>query len=105
MALTISNVLQCPKPHLSQINCFKGKSASNVSSSRVRFPRRHVQKLKVICTAASPSGSSSPDGDSNPYEVLGVSPVEGFDTIKTAYSRKRKEAERRGDEATANRVS
>ncbi|KAF9605649.1 hypothetical protein IFM89_017992 [Coptis chinensis] len=71
----------------------------------IMFPRRHVQKLKVVCTAASPSGSSSPDGDSNPYEVLGVSPIEGFDMIKTAYSRKRKEAERRGDEAIANRVS
>ncbi|KNA19877.1 hypothetical protein SOVF_057390, partial [Spinacia oleracea] len=33
--------------------------------------------------------------------VLGVSPVEGFDMIKAAYTKKRKDAERRGDEATA----
>lgn len=37
-------------------------------------------------------------------KVLGVSPVEGFDMIKAAYTRKRKEAEKRGDEATAAEV-
>lgn len=33
--------------------------------------------------------------------MLGVSPIEGFDMIKAAYTKKRKDAERRGDEATA----
>ncbi|KAL5731521.1 Protein CHLOROPLAST J-LIKE DOMAIN 1 [Ranunculus cassubicifolius] len=52
----------------------------------------------------SSAGSSSPDSDINPYEVLGVNPLESFDKIKTAYSRKSKDAERRGDEATLNRL-
>ena len=38
------------------------------------------------------------------FQVLGVSPIEGFDSIKVKYARKRKEAERQGDEATAARV-
>lgn len=38
------------------------------------------------------------------HKVLGVSPIEGFDMIKAAYTRKRKEAEKRGDEATAAEV-
>lgn len=37
-------------------------------------------------------------------QVLGVSPIEGFDAIKAKYTRKRKDAENRGDEATAARV-
>lgn len=34
-------------------------------------------------------------------QVLGVNPIEGFDMVKAAYTRKRRDAERRGDEATA----
>ena len=37
-------------------------------------------------------------------KVLGVSPIEGFDAIKAKYTRKRKDAENTGDEATAARV-
>lgn len=37
-------------------------------------------------------------------QVLGVSPIEGFDMIKAAYTKKRKDAERRGDEAAASQV-
>lgn len=33
-----------------------------------------------------------------------MSPIEGFDMIKAAYAKKRKDAERRGDEATVSRV-
>lgn len=33
-----------------------------------------------------------------------MSPIEGFDMVKTAYTKKRKEAERIGDEATAAQV-
>lgn len=38
-------------------------------------------------------------------KVLGVSPIEGFDSIKMKYARKLKEAERSGDEPTAAKVS
>lgn len=62
------------------------------------------QSRRIIYAAASAAGSSTPDSDLNPYEVLGVSPIEGFDMIKAAYTRKRKEAERKGDEATAARL-
>ena len=37
-------------------------------------------------------------------QVLGVRSIEGFEMIKAAYNKKRKEAERAGDEATAARV-
>lgn len=36
--------------------------------------------------------------------MLGVSSIEGFDMIKASYTRKLKDAQRRGDEALANRV-
>lgn len=41
---------------------------------------------------------------SNNPQVLGVSPIEGFDMIKAAYTKKHKEAVRSGDQATAARV-
>ncbi|KAF8388235.1 hypothetical protein HHK36_026901 [Tetracentron sinense] len=73
-------------------------------SGKQRFSRILLQNNRMLCTAASAAGSSSSDSDANPYEVLGVSPIEGFDMIKAAYTRKRKEAERRGDEAFAARL-
>lgn len=54
----------------------------------------------MACAASSAAGSSSSYDDSNPYEVLGVSPILGFDKVKSAYERKRKEAEMIDDEAT-----
>ncbi|GMI79571.1 Chloroplast J-like domain 1 [Hibiscus trionum] len=103
MALTISNVLHCPKPRISPPNSIQNSSISNLSSSYLRFPRRFsFPKNKfVICAASSAAGSSNPDSDLNPYEVLGVSPIEGFEKVKQVYTRKRKEADKRGDEATA----
>ena len=35
------------------------------------------------------------------FQVLGVSPIEGFEKVKQVYTRKSKEADKRGDEATA----
>ena len=37
-------------------------------------------------------------------QVLGVSPFESFDKIKVAFTRKQKDAEKRGDDATLSRV-
>jgi hypothetical protein len=37
-------------------------------------------------------------------QVLGVSPLEKFDTIKATYRRKHKDAERQGNEAAMARV-
>ncbi|KAG9146610.1 hypothetical protein Leryth_014631, partial [Lithospermum erythrorhizon] len=50
--------------------------------------------------ASSAAGSSSFDNDFNPYEVIGVNPIQGFEKVKSAYAKKRKEAERSGDEVT-----
>ncbi|TKY61340.1 DNA/RNA polymerase [Spatholobus suberectus] len=97
MALGISNILHCPKLSFN----FRPK----VSTS-LRFPQTAVWsgRRRIICAAASAAGSSNPDGDFNPYEVLGVSPIEKFDMIKAAYAKKKKEAEMNGDEATASRL-
>ncbi|KAL5061173.1 hypothetical protein RYX36_032777 [Vicia faba] len=92
MALTISNILHCPKLNSSR-NHFRPQF-----STSLRFPR------KIICASASAAGSSNPNSEVNPYEVLGVSPIEKFDTIKAAYTKKKKEAENNGDEETASRL-
>ncbi|KAK7817514.1 hypothetical protein CFP56_042791 [Quercus suber] len=70
-----------------------------------RVPRTILRNNgRVIYAAASAAGSSNPGSDLNPYEVLGVRPIEGFEKIKTVYTKKRREAERAGDEATAARL-
>ncbi|KAF4357910.1 hypothetical protein F8388_005391 [Cannabis sativa] len=106
MALAISNSLRCPNPklHLPRRNPTPNASLSTFPSSFLRFQRTLTWKGRVVCSAASAAGSSSPDSDLNPYEVLGVNPIEGFDTIKAKYKRKLKDAESRGDEATAARL-
>ncbi|GMP68111.1 hypothetical protein CsSME_00027835 [Camellia sinensis var. sinensis] len=105
MALAISNVLQCPNSQFSRKNFSLKGSVSSFSSSVVRFRRTSPQDKRVICASSSAAGSSGSDSDFNPYQVLGVSPIEGFDVIKAAYTRKHKDAERRGDEVTAAQVS
>ncbi|KAK9137934.1 hypothetical protein Sjap_008528 [Stephania japonica] len=103
MATSLSNAFKCPNLFSSRKNlCFKlHTSIANFPSHSRRYPKMISGKYRVICAAASAAGSSSnPDSHINPYEILGVNPVEGFDMIKAAYKRKRKEAERRGDEAT-----
>jgi hypothetical protein len=38
------------------------------------------------------------------FQVLGVNPIEGFDMVKAAYAKKRKEAQVEGDEVAAAQV-
>ncbi|CAA7407624.1 unnamed protein product [Spirodela intermedia] len=62
---------------------------------------------RMVCSASSAAGSTGSSGseiDENPYEVLGVNPIEGFDMMKAAYKRRRKDAESRGDEASVARL-
>ncbi|CAD5197072.1 unnamed protein product [Musa acuminata subsp. malaccensis] len=68
-------------------------------SSFARLFRKPSSKFRIVCMASSAAGSPYDSGDENPYGVLGVSSIEGFDMVKAAYTRKRKDAERRGDEA------
>lgn len=58
----------------------------------------------MVCKATSAAGSPHTNSDENPYEVLGVSPIAGFDNMKAAYTRRRKDAERRGDEASVSKL-
>ncbi|XP_059665763.1 protein CHLOROPLAST J-LIKE DOMAIN 1, chloroplastic isoform X2 [Cornus florida] len=98
---TISISLQCPNAQFSPKICIFKRPVTTFPSSIVRFPRTSSLSRRVVCAASSAAGSSSSDSNFNPYEVLGVSPIEGFDMVKAAYARKRKDAERRGDEVTA----
>ncbi|KAL9416796.1 hypothetical protein AB3S75_039896 [Citrus x aurantiifolia] len=104
MAMTVSNVFHCPNPEVSLRNFNSRASISRFPPSFVRFPRAVSWDRSVTCAAASATGSSNSDSELNPYEVLGVNPIEGFDMVKAAYAKKRKEAERNNDEATAARL-
>ncbi|KAI9186371.1 hypothetical protein LWI28_016582 [Acer negundo] len=71
-----------------------------VMEDAMKFPRSISWNRRVIiCATASAAGSSNQDSELNPYEVLGVSPIDGFDVVKASYTKKRKEAERNNDEA------
>ncbi|KAL2942597.1 Acetylornithine aminotransferase [Bienertia sinuspersici] len=108
MAIATSNAFShCPILNFSRNNHFPIKFSLSFllppsSFSSLRFLKITPKNTRrIICSAASAAGSSTSDSDLNPYEVLGVSPFEGFDMIKAAYTKKRKDAERRGDEDTA----
>ena len=60
---------------------------------------------KIVCTIASSAGGSTAGNDENPYKVLGVSPIKRFDLIKASYTKKYKNAERRGDNAAMAQLS
>ncbi|KDP23709.1 hypothetical protein JCGZ_23542 [Jatropha curcas] len=102
MALAISYVFNCAKPQIALRNCNLKHSLSIFAPTIIRFSRSVPENKRLVCVAASAAGSSSPDSDLNPYEVLGVSPFEGFDKVKAAYTKKLKEAESIGDEVTAS---
>ncbi|GJP51268.1 hypothetical protein CLOM_g10441 [Closterium sp. NIES-68] len=67
------------------------RSRSSVSNSH---------RLRVTCNAAKPGSQPAED----PYQVLGVRPLDSFDAIKVAHRRKLKEAEGKGDEAEIERI-
>ncbi|KAF7817797.1 Protein CHAPERONE-LIKE PROTEIN OF POR1-like [Senna tora] len=101
--LPTRSLLYCPNFRFSQKNV--RPKVLEPSLSFIRFSKINATSdRRVISAAASAAGSSNSDGDINPYEVLGVSAIEGFDMIKAAYTKKRKEAERSGDEAAAARL-
>ncbi|KAK6136083.1 hypothetical protein DH2020_030188 [Rehmannia glutinosa] len=97
MALSI---IQCPKTSkFPPNNYFPKASSPPLRPTSLRFSRlQPLSGNRVVCAAFSAAGSSGANSDVNPYEVLGVNPVEGFDMVKAAYTKKRKDAERRGDE-------
>ncbi|KAL9225509.1 hypothetical protein vseg_001424 [Gypsophila vaccaria] len=88
---------QFPKFSVISFNSF-----SAVGNVGVKCMARNGRRTVVFAAAASSSSSSSSNAEYNPYEVLGVNPIESFDMIKAAYTKRRKDAERRGDEATVS---
>ncbi|CAM6113011.1 unnamed protein product [Calypogeia fissa] len=63
------------------------------------------RSLKISCSAAGGAASNPPAGsDESPYQVLGVTPFEKFDNIKAVYTRRHRDAEKRGDEAAMARL-
>ncbi|CAI5972810.1 unnamed protein product [Closterium sp. NIES-65] len=67
------------------------RSQSSVSGSN---------RLRITCNAASPGAQPAED----PYQVLGVRPLDSFDAIKLAHRKKLRDAEGKGDEAEIERI-
>ncbi|XP_073019808.1 protein CHLOROPLAST J-LIKE DOMAIN 1, chloroplastic-like [Primulina eburnea] len=75
------------------------------STSFLRIPVIYpVSGKGVVCAAFSAAGSAGANSDFNPYEIIGVNPLEGFDMVKAAYTKRLKDANRRGDDDTAARL-
>ncbi|KAH7691123.1 Protein CHAPERONE-LIKE PROTEIN OF POR1-like protein [Dioscorea alata] len=105
MATATANAFFCTAPRVRFCRSLLPSRPFLVSVRVCRFSRvSSRQQLSMVCRASSAAGNPYADNDDNPYEVLGVSPIAGFDMMKTAYQRKRKEAEKRGDEATVARL-
>ncbi|XP_020095000.1 uncharacterized protein LOC109714714 isoform X1 [Ananas comosus] len=112
---TISTTFHGPKLCASRRSRFSGAAILTppaVSSLRflLKFDVRRISSVRtrrlyrLVCMATSAAGSPHTGSDENPYEVLGVSPIAGFDMMKAAYTRRRKDAERRGDEEYAAKL-
>nr|CAD1836174.1 unnamed protein product [Ananas comosus var. bracteatus] len=103
---TISTTFHGPKLCASRRSRFSGAAILTppaVSSLRISSVRTR-RLYPLVCMATSAAGSPHTGSDENPYEVLGVSPIAGFDMMKAAYTRRRKDAERRGDEEYAAKL-
>ncbi|KAL5220420.1 hypothetical protein ABZP36_025133 [Zizania latifolia] len=62
------------------------------SAARRRF------LVVVAADAAAAAGGAEFSDEENPYEILGITPLDSFDHMKLAYKRKHKEAEETGDD-------
>ncbi|XP_019424436.1 PREDICTED: uncharacterized protein LOC109333408 [Lupinus angustifolius] len=110
MSLPISNFLNCPNlltfpPKFTSSSFLRLPKTVSTTTVAWRNDDRRKMKMMICNASASAAGTSNPDdADFNPYQVLGVNPIEKFDAIKAKYAKKRKEAEINGDEATASRL-
>ncbi|KAJ4834153.1 hypothetical protein Tsubulata_008128 [Turnera subulata] len=101
MALAFSNTFTCPNAQIPRRNFSFKRPILQSPPPSVRFPKRVLWNRMVVSASAWAAGDSRPDEELNPYEVLGVDPFAEFKTVKVAYMKKRKEAEREGDKTTA----
>lgn len=60
--------------------------------------RRRRGAVVVAADAAAAAGSAEFGDEENPYELLGIRPLDSFDHMKMAYKKKRKDAEETGDD-------
>ncbi|KAL6580078.1 hypothetical protein OROMI_008102 [Orobanche minor] len=99
-------ITQCPQ--ISKFlpnNSLRKASLLPLLPTSLRFCRLHpLSGKRLVCSAFSAAGGSGTNREVNPYEALGVNPLAGFDIVKAAYTKKRKDAERRGDEAALSQL-
>lgn len=81
----------------------RSATSLNVEGLWLSAPKREHARWSVARCSAAGMGASA-GGEESPYLVLGVSALEKFEVIKGAYNRKRKDAEKRGDDATVERL-
>jgi len=62
-------------------------------TSNVMPRRRHGGVVAVACACAAGTPEFGAGEIENPYEILGISQLDGFDQVKMVYKRKRKDAE------------
>jgi len=60
--------------------------------------KRRRSAVVVAADAAAAAGSAEFGDEENPYELLGIRPLDSFDHMKMAYKKKRKDAEETGDD-------
>nr|PNR29416.1 hypothetical protein PHYPA_028109 [Physcomitrium patens] len=66
--------------------------------------RRWSTRASAAGMGAGAGGGEAMGENESPYLILGVSALEKFEVIKAAYGRRRKDAEKRGDDATVERL-
>ncbi|CAL5009823.1 unnamed protein product [Urochloa decumbens] len=66
-------------------------------SLRLVAPALRRPRGAVVVAAAAAGGAEFGD-EENPYELLGIGPLDNFDHMKMAYKKKRKEAEETADD-------
>ncbi|KAG0555119.1 hypothetical protein KC19_12G145900 [Ceratodon purpureus] len=92
-----SSLISSPNRRIST-SLLKAQPLPRLTLSSTPKPAR----WSVRCSAAGMGASAG--GEESPYLVLGVSALEKFEVVKGTYNRKRKDAEKRGDEATVARL-
>lgn len=102
-AALISSTHRFPATAISFLRNKPLRSAA-LSAKGLGFPSPKRAPWSVRCSAAGMSAGASAGDEESPYLVLGVSALEKFEVMKGSYNRRRKDAEKRGDDATVERL-